>query len=58
MPRSAFPIALAIVGILAGRAVMTMDKILDTKSSTVAAPAALTAGTQAAYGRAHGLPGF
>lgn len=59
MIRSAFPIALAIVGILVGRAVMTADKILDTKTAaTTAAPVALTAGTQAAHGRAMGLPGF
>jgi hypothetical protein len=58
MFRSAFPIVLAIVGILAGRAVMTADKILDTKAAPAAAPATLTTGNQAAYGRAMGLPGF
>jgi hypothetical protein len=59
MPRSAFPIALAIVGILAGRAVMTMDKIIDTKATQATTPApTLTAGNQRQWGKAQGLPGF
>lgn len=58
MTRSAFPIAIAIAGILAGRGVLAIDKVLDAKAAPAAPVVALTAGTQAAYGRAQGLPGF
>ena len=58
MPRSAFPIVLAVLGILAGRAVMSIDRVLDAQSAPVAVPSSPTAGTQAVFGRAHGLPGF
>ena len=55
---SASVLGIVFAGLLSYQAVMTVERVLNTVEATEqAAPARLTAGNQAAYCRAHGLPG-